>query len=593
MEETVETNGKMIYVEADNILSPLGMTTEQNAGSIVAGRSALQSYTDSRGLMEPYTAALITEEQWDAIADGGLSRFERMVICSARRALQQTTIDVSSPRTVLIIGSTKSSVEQLQASAACSDTSGNSSDASSLYPGQCARRIAEALGVTTMPVTVCNACISGLSAVILAQRLLEAGLYDHAIVCGADRQSEFIISGFQSLKALSPTECRPFDMERTGLNLGEAAATILLSRHQTRPGQWTIVRGSIHNDAYHVTQPAKRGDGLTMCLEDIIEKREVGTETLALVNAHGTATLFNDQMESVAIERAGLADVPVNALKGYFGHTLGAAGILETIITMHTLDQHIIIGTRGYEERGVSGKVSLSAENQTTDKTSFIKTVSGFGGCNAAVLVERGEGFGGETFRGERREESRERNGSRYETLGHVRITPHEVSCNGKQLATDAEGLALLTSLYKHTGGNYPKFYKMDALSRLGYVAAELLLAEAGQQDPRCAVILFNRSSSVDSDRKYLASIADDSYYPSPSVFIYTLPNIVTGEMAIRHGLHGETSLYILPQRNEALQQQIVSATLANTATPAVITGWLDYEDESHFEADIRLIKKK
>lgn len=587
----------MIYVEADNILTPLGATTEQNVAAVVAGQSALRAYTDAQGLLEPYTASLFTAEQNEAMAVQGLSAFESMVVSSAHKALAAAAIDVASPRTVLVVSSTKGNVELLKADAPVPDE---------YYLGESARHIAAALGVTTTPLTVCNACISGLSAIILAQRLLDAGHYDHAIVCGADCQSRFIISGFQSLKALSSAECRPFDMERTGLNLGEAAATIVLGREQTRDGQWAVMRGSVHNDAYHTTQPAKRGDGLLLCLQDVVRwEREEGREererlgrtacNLALVNAHGTATLFNDQMESVAIERAGLSDVPVNALKGYFGHTMGAAGILETIITMHTLDQHIIIGTRGCEERGVSGQVKLSASHQPTDKTAFVKTISGFGGCNAAVLVERLDADKKpQTLPLGKTDETASpplRTTTSLTAAHYVRITPQSVVLDGKTVEAEGTGLSLLTCLYKATGGDYPKFYKMDALSRLGYVVTELLASRA-QLDDATACILFNRSSSVASDRKYLASIADaENYFPSPSVFIYTLPNIVTGELAIRHGFHGETSFYILPDNNEALQQQVVQATLAATGAEKVITGWLDYEDENRFEAHIRLLQ--
>lgn len=596
----------MVYVEADNILSPLGMTTQQNVEAVMAGRTALRAYSDEHGRLDTYTASLFTAEQNETMAIDGLSPFEAMLVCSVRKALTSVNIDVTSPRTVLIVSSTKGNVESLE-----SDTQ----DASSLYLGQSARRIASAVGITTTPLTVCNACISGLSAIILAQRLLEAGQYDHAIVCGADRQREFIISGFQSLKALSPSQCRPFDMERTGLNLGEAAATIILGREQTQDAQWAVKCGSVHNDAYHTTQPAKRGDGLLLCLEDVLKaadgERNDEKEKLAVVNAHGTATLFNDQMESVAIERAGLSGVPVNALKGYFGHTMGAAGILETIITMHALDQHVVLGTRGYEECGVSGKVSLSADHLPTDKSAFIKTISGFGGCNAAVLFEKTEKLTakphtviacGESPNGES-------NAVPIEKICRVHITPQGVELDGIPFKTEGTGLALLTYLYKYTGGDYPKYYKMDALSRLGYVATQLMLkakhsptqckveGNTAQNDtsillngPRTGCIFFNRSSSIASDRKYLASIADsDNYFPSPSVFIYTLPNIVTGEIAIRHGLHGETSFYILPEKSEALQRQILQATFAATDVCTVITGWLDYESESNFEADLWL----
>ena len=117
---------------------------------------------------------------------------------------------------------------------------------------------------------------------------------------------------------------------------------------------------------------------------------DTNPEDIAFINAHGTATMYNDEMESMAIERAGLTQVPVNGLKGYYGHTMGAAGILETILSMQAIDNHIILATKGYETLGVTHPLVVSNQNQATEKRMFIKLLSGFGGCNAALLFAKG-----------------------------------------------------------------------------------------------------------------------------------------------------------------------------------------------------------
>lgn len=156
-------------------------------------------------------------------------------------------------------------------------------------------------------------------------------------------------------------------------------------------------------------------------------------------------------------------------------------------------------------------------------------------------------------------------------------------------MTMEKAGLAGLTALYKSLAIDYPKFYKMDALSRLGFLAAEMLLKDRKVAD-NAAVVFFNRTSSVVSDKKHLASLADESnYFPSPSVFVYTLPNIVLGEIALRHGLHGETSFYVLPERDDRLMRDILQTVPADT----LLAGWLDYADDAHFEADIRLLEKR
>ena len=559
----------MVYKIADNITSLLGTTTEQNYQAVKARRAALRE--DARlGLP----------------SEGALTRFETLVVRSVRETLKDTTFDVSSDRVVFVLSTTKANVELL----------GQTDVAPAvLYPGESARRIAAYLGFTTMPVVVCNACISGVSALILASRMLEMGMYDYAVVCGADVLNPFVLSGFDALKALSSEDCRPFDIDRNGMNLGEAAATIVLSTEvPDDAAPWVIGTGAVRNDAYHISTPSNKAEGATMALQAVMNA--VGAspgQELALVNVHGTGTMFMDQMESVAIVKSGLGDIPVNSYKGYYGHTLGAAGVLETVLTMRALDDQTIVGTRGFEELGVSGQLRLSAENQPTDKTAFVKMISGFGGGNAVVYWRKMEG-------GRWKENTP---ASFHLSPSHrVTITPESVTVDGKSLACEGRGKALLTALYKQYASDYPKFYKMDMLCRLGFIAAELLDgAESqcqkdgigGQYQDNRAMILFNHSSSIHADRAYLASISDaDNYFPSPSLFVYTLPNIVAGELAIRHHYHGETSFYILPERDERLMRQIQTATLADSAIDSMISGWLDCDDEDHFLADLYLLSK-
>ena len=220
-------------------------------------------------------------------------------------------------------------------------------------------------------------------------RELESGRFDHVVTVGADVQSAFIVSGFQSFKALSAEPCKPFDKNRTGLNLGDAAATIIYQSKDTiDDNDWVACQGAIRNDANHISGPSRTGEGSYRALKVALGKADPAE--IAFINAHGTATLYNDEMESIAIERAGLSAVPVNGLKGYYGHTMGAAGILETILSMQAIDDHNILATRGFETIGVSHPLVLSNQNQPTEKRSFIKLLSGFGGCNAALRFKKG-----------------------------------------------------------------------------------------------------------------------------------------------------------------------------------------------------------
>ena len=581
----------MAYIIADNIISPLGETSEENYLSVKAGRSGIRAYEPGTcNIPEGFYASLLFED------------FETLALRSAQKAIANAQLELKGKRTAFILSSTKGNIEE------------NISLADS------AQRIASQLGIDAKPIVVCNACISGLSALILGNRLIDSGLYDAAIVCGCDTPRQFILSGFQSLKALSPEPCRPFDMERMGLNLGEAAATLILSKNSIQGNSWRMGDGFIRNDAFHISTPSKTADGLYLSLQRTLESftKEISStckqidlkEHLAFINAHGTATLFNDQMESVAIGRAGLSDLPANAYKSFWGHTMGAAGILETIISMKAIDDDTILGTRGFSELGVSGKMNICAENRPTDKKGFIKMLSGFGGCNATIWAAKNP---------ERENialSKIEQQNRKFTTTHTIRITPEEVILDqrklweGKKELGEQEGQehhSLLTTLYKQMIGNYPKFYKMDGLSRLGLVASEILLnAEKGNTDverreeegerllEERAIIFFNHSSSIASDRNYKESINDkDNYFPSPSIFVYTLPNIVTGEIAIRNHFHGETSFFILPDKDERLMEEILQASCRDAQSKSFLTGWIDYEDERHFEADLKIKKMR
>lgn len=580
----------MLKVVSTNIVSPFGMSSQENWRAVMQGRSALRRLENYKGIPLPFVASVFTPEQVEELAIEGFTRFESLAIRSIAEALTHTDLDVHGERTIFILSTTKADVEELGFAA--------ERDGDYHRPALSAKRIAEHVGIGGGAIVCCNACISGVSAQILADRLISAGHYDNAVVCGADLVSSFTASGFLSFKSLSNEACRPFDADRQGLNLGEAAATIVFTRADSRrEGDWLFERGEMDNDAFHLSTPAPSGEGARKVLEAVMKGRDASE--LAFVSAHGTATMFNDQMESVAIEKAGLSAVPLTALKGWFGHTLGASGVLEVILGMMAVSESVVLPLRGFREIGVSGKVNVSSELRATDKNSFLKMISGFGGCNAAALYRR-------VREGKEREttpELKETAHSMGETapslkeLHRVHILPDGVTLDGKPLPIQSQGAGLLSEIYRNYVGDYPKYHKMDALSRLAFLATELLLSRGDvPQDSGRATILFNRTSSVVADRCHLGSIAKPGeFYPSPSVFLGTLPNIATGEIAIRHGYTGETSLYITDFRDEALMKKVVSSSFSQGGFRSLICGFVDCEfvdgdRGDRFEADLKIL---
>ena len=164
-----------------------------------------------------------------------------------------------------------------------------------------------------------------------------------------------------------------------------------------------------------------------------------------------------------------------------------------------------------------------------------------------------------------------------------IEITTSSVLLDGQPIAVENTGDKLLVELYRRYAGDYPKFFKMDTLSRLGFVAAEILL----QKEKVEAVIFANRSASIKNDTDYLTTIAEGNYYPSPSLFVYTLPNIVTGEIAIRLHIQGETAFYIL--ENPEQLEPIVQSQITCCPTP-ILAGWVECSAPNMFYAKLQII---
>ena len=413
----------MIYKIGDNIISSLGFTTEENFRAVKNGISGLQHYdVGTFDLPEAFVASLIDRERLNdefnrhcgldptrychcgldpqppektGNSNKTLTELEKAAILSVHNANEEAQIDLSSEKVLFILSTTKGNIDLLTAppnlpkGREYSPLSGELEGA--VYLWLSAKLIAGFFKNPNTPVVVSNACISGAAAQIAAMRELQAGNFDYAVVVGIDFLSKFIISGFQSFKALSEEACRPFDKNRCGLNLGEAAATIIFSRGGVKEVDELkgvrLIAGAIRNDANHISAPSRTGEGSYRALHNILQNIDI--EQISFINAHGTATPYNDAMEVNAIVRAGLEHVPVNSLKAFFGHTLGAAGTLESIISMKALEENRLLKSMNFEEYDFENQINISRENQYSDKKYFIKMLSGFGGVNAVLLFEK------------------------------------------------------------------------------------------------------------------------------------------------------------------------------------------------------------
>lgn len=374
-----------VFICSDNIFSPIGDTSGENFASVSGGLSGIKLYDNHPISEQSFYASLFEEnDRLNEITNNKLyTKFEGMLIASISDSLNQTRIDKSSPRTIFILSSTKGNINLLESA----EDDEELREIISLHHS--AKKIARYFGFSNQPVVISNACISGILAIITGMRMINSGQYDHAIVAGADVISKFVLSGFQSFQAVSNDLCKPFDEHRKGINLGEAAGTVILSADKTNSKGMKMSGGAVTNDANHISGPSRTGEELSMAILKAMKQANVTPEEIDLISAHGTATIYNDEMEAKAITLAGLQQTPVNSLKGYYGHTLGAAGIIESIISMYSIEENLIVPTMGFKKSGVSMPLNLSGNLKHQPVQKVIKTASGFGGCNAALVFSK------------------------------------------------------------------------------------------------------------------------------------------------------------------------------------------------------------
>ncbi len=389
MEKNERTSNirRMIYQVGHNIISPLGFSSEENYLAVKSGKTKIQIHENEFGLPDTFMGSIIDNDLLDKEfstinqVNKRYTKFEKMAIVSVHHALQNTSIQANDSSVQFVVSTTKGNVHLLE------NIDGFEPDRVHLWKS--AQLIADFFGNKNEPIIISNACISGAAAQITALRLLQSNDIQNVIVVGADMLSKFIVSGFQSFKALAPELCKPYDKNRVGLNLGEAAATIIYGKtiSPLLANSIELVNGAMANDANHISGPSRTGAGLYLAIQKALQT--VKPEQIAFVNAHGTATAYNDDMESLALTSAGLQDRPINSLKAYFGHTLGAAGVLESIISSLAILDNTALKTNNLQERGTVAPVNSLMENQTCTEEYFMKILSGFGGSNAALLFKK------------------------------------------------------------------------------------------------------------------------------------------------------------------------------------------------------------
>ncbi|MDQ0592534.1 3-oxoacyl-(acyl-carrier-protein) synthase [Chryseobacterium ginsenosidimutans] len=374
---------KEIYITDYNCVTPLGFDIPSNWNALLEGKSGVAKHKIIEN-QEAFFASMINseklEEEFNRLFDNkDFTRLEKMFLLSLKPLIERNNI---TEETAFILSTTKGNISSLKNQTILPE---------GVYLSNLAQKIAEFFGFKTKPIVISNACVSGVMAIAVAKNMIQAGKYKDAFIVAGDEISEFVVSGFNSFQAIGTEICKPYDKNRNGINLGEATAAAYLTSelNSNEKFSFKVSGDSAINDANHISGPSRTGDGLFASIRNAMTEAQVSAENIDFISAHGTATLYNDEMEAIAFNRMELQNIPLNSLKAYYGHCLGASGLLESIISMESALHGTLISSKNFEETGTSQPLNIIKENQPAEIKYILKTASGFGGCNAAIVLEK------------------------------------------------------------------------------------------------------------------------------------------------------------------------------------------------------------
>jgi len=378
-------NNIPVYVANGNCVTPLGLNLLDNVQGILDGRTAIEQVKDENLQKEPFYGAVINKDWLEKAYskleyNGDFSTLEKMMLL-ALDDIVKTYSDHLDDKCGIIFSSTKGNIDAL-----------TQDNKEAYFLHYLAKKISKAIGIPSEPIVLSNACVSGIMAISVAKRLIQTGIYNHMIVVGGDLFSKFVFSGFQSFQAISSQPCKPYDKARDGITLGEAAASIFVTQNRdliSSESYYEVIGDSSINDANHISGPSRTGEGLFQSIRNAMQEAKVKSPEIDCISSHGTATNFNDEMEAQAFNRVALETIPVFSLKAIYGHTLGAAGLLETVISLNFADKNLIPPSLGYKDHGLTLPLNINNEIQKKEINTVLKTASGFGGSNTAVLFKK------------------------------------------------------------------------------------------------------------------------------------------------------------------------------------------------------------
>lgn len=392
-----------IAITGMGAISAIGMDVSSNYRSLCTSQHGIGPI---RQLNTPHRGKLLVgginlsdhelAERLDISANEAYTRSTLLALAAAREAT--ATVNLSDGlRTGLISATTVGGMDATERYYDDYLATGNHLHFIPTHPcGYSTEQVSKNLGINGFVTTISTACSSAANAIMLGARMIKAGLLDRAVVGGTDCLSRFTINGFNSLMIYTDGHCRPFDDNRNGLNLGEAAAYLVLEREETTASSnkpLAYLSGYGHaNDAFHQTASSENGEGAYLAMKMALETAQLDAKDVSYINAHGTATPNNDLTEGQALLRIyGSADhiPPFSSTKAFTGHTLAAAGAIEAVFSVLALQHQQIFANLNFSqpmaEVGIVPQTTLISETIN----HVLSNSFGFGGNCGSLLFSR------------------------------------------------------------------------------------------------------------------------------------------------------------------------------------------------------------
>ena len=393
--------GKGVAITGMGIISAIGSNVQENYASLINSKSGITKiskidtiHTDEILVGEIATTNAALEAQL-GLEENSWSRTSLLGVIAAKEAVQQAGIsDMNDCRTGLISSTTVGGMDKSeQYFYDYFESDANWRYVNTLHAGDSTQKIADQLGLEeSFVTTISTACSSAANAIMLGARMIKAGQLDRVIVGGSDALSKFTINGFKTLMILSDTHNTPFDDNRKGLNLGEAAAFLVLESDEivTRDNKKVLayVKGYANaNDAHHQTASSDNGDGAVLAMEKALKVAGIAPTAVDYVNAHGTATPNNDLSEGRAMLRVFDGKVPeFSSTKAFTGHTLAVAGVVEAVYSILALQNNVVYPNLNFKTPMQEFDLLPETKLKEKELNVILSNSFGFGG-NCTTLI--------------------------------------------------------------------------------------------------------------------------------------------------------------------------------------------------------------